>query len=87
MTSRKVLTPIEHERCRKAYFNFLADGLQDHDNDIWRTILWASHKFMRMSAGHTSDEQYYLVSAIDELSTAEKNQVIHELTMADEVNQ
>lgn len=86
MTSRKVLTPIEHERCRKAYFNFLAGGLKDHHDNMWETIIWANTVLIRLSAGHISDEKYYLAESPHELSVAEKNQVIHELTMGGVVN-
>ena len=75
------MRPIEHERCRKALFDFMADGLAEHGNDMWRTLMWANTKLNTFSIGNVSDERFYLVRSRRELSVAEKNQVIHELTM------
>ena len=75
------MRPIEHERCRKALFDFMADGLQDHQGNMWSTIVWMNKVLIKKSSGRMSDEDYYLNKAIRELSTQEINQIIHELTM------
>ncbi|MGV0167622.1 hypothetical protein ACRYI5_03355 [Furfurilactobacillus sp. WILCCON 0119] len=73
---------MEHERCRTAYFNFLADGLKDHGGDMWRTVIfWANNKLIRLSVGNVSDESHYLILSKHELSVAEKNKIMYELLL------
>lgn len=80
------MRPIEHDRYRTALFNFLADGLQDHNGDMFRTITWANNKLWKINSGHVRDEDYYLATAFRILTADEKNQIIHELTMGGVVN-
>lgn len=80
------MTPIEHDRCRRALFEFMAGGLKDHGGDMWRTIVWAQNKLIHLSEGHITDNLHYLIMAKREIGVVEKNQIIHELTMGDEVN-
>ncbi|GKT04444.1 hypothetical protein [Furfurilactobacillus entadae] len=75
------MRPIEHERCRTAYFNFLADGVKQHGGDMWRTVIWANNKLMRLSVGNVSDESHYLILSKRELSVAEKNKIMYELLL------
>lgn len=76
------MRPIEHERCRTAYYSFLAAGLQDHQGNMWATIVWANGVLRRKQPNHTNDEDYYLIKAIHELTPQDVNKIIHELTIS-----
>ncbi|GKT04412.1 hypothetical protein [Furfurilactobacillus entadae] len=80
MIERK-MRPVEHERCRTAYFNFLADGLKDHGGDMWRTIIWANNILIKLDVGHARGESYYLIKSKKGLSVAEKNKIMYELLL------
>lgn len=80
------MRPIEHERCREAFVKLLSDNMPEHDNNIWKTLIWANNKLNAMSSGNVSDENHYLVQIAHELKAWEINQVIHELTTESELH-
>ncbi|GEK28896.1 hypothetical protein [Furfurilactobacillus siliginis] len=59
----------------------MADGLKDHNGDMWKTITWADNRLRRLGIGHINDEQFYLAVSYNELSYTERNRIMYELLM------
>lgn len=55
------------------YRNYIMQGMESHGGDVAQALVWCSNHFYKLS-----DSQRI---AVYKLSTKERNQVIHELTM------
>lgn len=55
------------------YYNYIMQRMENNGGDVAAALVWCSNHFYELS-----DNQH---NAIYKLSTKERNQVIHELTM------